>query len=180
MRILLAFLPSAHITPLSGFLIHWNERLAAFEPGIIPDIVVGTSMGALVGRAGRALTLRRILGYLDVRIGSSGLIGGGRLARRLEQAIGTTSIEDLPVRFAAIATEVGTGDEIWLTRGSLALALRVSYALPGYSRRCPAWRALAGRWCAGQSGAAHCGTRVRRARRQLIRPPQSSQLPPRC
>jgi hypothetical protein len=54
MRILLAFLPSAHITPLSGFLIHWNERLAAFEPGIIPDIVVGTSMGALVGRAGRA------------------------------------------------------------------------------------------------------------------------------
>jgi hypothetical protein len=71
----------------------------------------GRHLNGGAGREGwaRALTLRRILGYLDVRIGSSGLIGGGRLARRLEQAIGTTSIEDLPVRFRAIATEVGTG-----------------------------------------------------------------------
>ena len=37
----------------------------------------------------------------------------------------------MPVRFAAIATEVGTGHEIWLTRGALSLALRASYALPG-------------------------------------------------
>ena len=122
--------------------------------GIVPDIVVGTSMGALVGGCyangqleqlelwARTLTLRRILGYLDVRIGSSGLIGGGRLARRLEQAIGNTSIEDLPVRFAAIATEVGTGHEIWLTRGTLSLALRASYALPGIF---PPVR-LGGRW----------------------------------
>ena len=71
-----------------------------------------------------------------------GLIGGGRLARRLEQAIGDTSIEDLPVRFAAIATEVGTGHEIWLTRGTLSLALRASYALPGIF---PPVR-LGGRW----------------------------------
>jgi NTE family protein len=111
--------------------------------GITPDIVVGTSMGALVGGCyvtnqlddletwARTLTLRRILGYLDVRIGGSGLIGGGRLARRLEEAIGPRTIEELPTRFAAIATEVGTGHEIWLTRGSLALALRASYALPG-------------------------------------------------
>ena len=35
------------------------------------------------------------------------------------------------MRFAAIATEVGTGHEVWLTRGSLSLALRASYALPG-------------------------------------------------
>jgi NTE family protein len=124
------------------------------EHGIIPDIVVGTSMGALVGGCyangqleqlevwARALTLRRIIGYLDVRIGSSGVIGGGRLARQLEQAIGNTSIEDLPVRFAAIATEVGTGHEIWLTRGTLSLALRASYALPGIF---PPVR-LGGRW----------------------------------
>jgi NTE family protein len=124
------------------------------EHGILPDIIVGTSMGALVGGCyangqldqlevwARSLTLRRILGYLDIRIGSSGLIGGGRLARRLEQAIGNTSIEDLPVRFAAIATEVGTGHEIWLTRGTLSLALRASYALPGIF---PPVR-LGGRW----------------------------------
>ena len=110
--------------------------------GIIPDIVVGTSMGALVGGCyvnnqldaleswARTLTLRRVLGYLDVRFGS-GLIGGGRLAKRLEASIGAISIEDLPRRFAAIATEVGTGHEIWLTRGALSLALRASYAMPG-------------------------------------------------
>jgi NTE family protein len=113
------------------------------ENGIKPDIIVGTSIGALVGGCyvanrldeletwARALTLRRILGYLDVRIGSSGLISGGRLAHRLADAVGTTAIEELPVRYAAIATEVGTGHEIWLTRGSLALAMRASYALPG-------------------------------------------------
>jgi NTE family protein len=75
--------------------------------------------------------MRRIIGYLDVRIGGSGLIGGGRLASRLEDSIGRMAIEDLPVRFAAIATEIGTGHEVWLTRGSLSHAVRASYALPG-------------------------------------------------
>ena len=44
---------------------------------------------------------------------------------------GEAAIEDLPIQFAAIATEIGTGHEVWLTRGSLALAVRASYALPG-------------------------------------------------
>jgi NTE family protein len=116
---------------------------ALLEHGIRPDIIVGTSIGALVGGCyvdnklddletwARSLTLRRILGYLDVRIGGSGLISGARLATRLSEAVGSTMIEELPVRFAAIATEVGTGHEMWLTRGSLALAMRASYALPG-------------------------------------------------
>lgn len=111
--------------------------------GIVPDIVVGTSMGALVGGCyatdqldqleswGRSLTMRRIISYLDVCFGGSGLISGGRLANRLHESIGATLIEELPMRFAAIATEIGTGHEIWLTRGSLSLAMRASYALPG-------------------------------------------------
>jgi NTE family protein len=111
--------------------------------GIKPSVIVGTSIGALVGGCfatgqldtletwARSLTLRRVLGYLDVRLGSSGLISGSRLATRLEESLGTASIEQLPVQFAAIATEIGTGHEVWLTRGSLALALRASYALPG-------------------------------------------------
>jgi NTE family protein len=122
---------------------HIGVIRALVERGITPDIIVGTSIGAIVGGCyavnkldeleewARTLTLRRVFGYLDVRIGGSGLIGGGRLARRLDEAVGSTAIEDLPVRFAAIATEVGTGHEIWLTRGSLALAVRASYALPG-------------------------------------------------
>jgi NTE family protein len=127
---------------------------ALIEHGIRPDIIVGTSIGALVGGCyannqldeletwARSLTVRRIIGYLDVRIGGSGLIGGGRLAKRLADSVGTTSIEELPVRFAAIATEVGTGHEIWLTRGGLSLAMQASYALPGIF---PPVR-LGGRW----------------------------------
>jgi NTE family protein len=111
--------------------------------GIVPDIIVGTSMGALVGGCyatdqldtleawARSLTMRRVIGYLDVSIGGSGIINGARLASQLEKSIGPKTIEDLPIRFAAIATEVGTGHEVWLTRGSLALAIRASYALPG-------------------------------------------------
>ncbi len=111
--------------------------------GIVPDIIVGTSMGALVGGCyatgqldtleawARSLTMRRVIGYLDVSMGGSGIINGARLASQLEKSIGPKTIEDLPIRFAAIATEVGTGHEVWLTHGSLALAIRASYALPG-------------------------------------------------
>jgi len=124
--------------------------------GIIPDIIVGTSMGALVGGCyainqldaleewARSLTRRRIISYLDVTIAGSGIIGGSRLANRLEQSIGDIGIEDLPIRFAAIATEIGTGHEVWLTRGSLVLALRASYALPGIFSPVQ----LGGRWLA--------------------------------
>jgi NTE family protein len=124
--------------------------------GIVPDIIVGTSMGALVGGCyainqldtleewARSLTRRRIIAYLDVTIGGAGIIGGSRLASRLEQSIGDVGIEDLPIRFAAIATEIGTGHEVWLTRGSLVLALRASYALPGIFSPVH----LGGRWLA--------------------------------
>lgn len=111
--------------------------------GIEPDIVVGTSIGAVVGACyalgklpeveswARGLTARGVLGYLDVSLGGSGLIGGDRLAGRLEGTLGDTLIEDLPKRYACIATELGTGHEIWLTHGRAVDAVRASYALPG-------------------------------------------------
>lgn len=111
--------------------------------GIEPDIVVGTSIGAVVGACyahGKlpefetwacALTTRGVLSYLDISLGGSGLIGGHRLAARLEDTLGDTLIEDLPKRYACIATELGTGHEIWLTHGRVVDAARASYALPG-------------------------------------------------
>jgi NTE family protein len=111
--------------------------------GIVPNVVVGTSIGAVVGGAyaagqldtleewARSLQPRNILGYLDIRLNGSGLIGGDKLASQLEAAIGTTLIEDLPVKFATVATEVRTGHEIWLTHGRIVDAMRASYALPG-------------------------------------------------
>jgi NTE family protein len=113
------------------------------ENGIRPDIVVGTSIGAVVGgcyAAGhldsleswaRALQPKNIFGYLDIQLNSSGLIGGNKLAAELEATIGKVRIDDLPLTFAAIATEVQTGHEIWLTHGRVVDAMRASYALPG-------------------------------------------------
>jgi len=111
--------------------------------GIVPDVVVGTSIGAVVGGAyaaghldtleewARSLQVRNILGYLDIRLSGSGLIGGERLAAKLEASIGPALIEELPLKFASVATEVRTGHEIWLTHGRLVDAMRASYALPG-------------------------------------------------
>jgi NTE family protein len=111
--------------------------------GIMPDIVVGTSIGAVVGGSyaaghldtleqwARSLQPRNIFGYLDIRLNGSGLIGGAKLASQLEATLGKTLIEDLPLKFATVATEVRTGHEIWLTHGSMVDAMRASYALPG-------------------------------------------------
>jgi NTE family protein len=123
----------AHIGVLRTLVAH----------GIIPDVIVGTSIGAVVGGSyaanhldnledwARGLTVRGVLSYLDINLSGSGLIRGGHLATRLQAAMGDSRIDDLPIRFAAIATEFNTGHEIWLTRGRLADALRASYALPG-------------------------------------------------
>src|SRR5213596_1842290 len=111
--------------------------------GIIPNVVVGTSIGAVVGGAyaaghldtleewARGLLPRSVLSYLDIRLNGSGLIGGAKLAAELETALGKSLIEDLPVKFATVATEVRTGHEIWLTHGPMVDAMRASYALPG-------------------------------------------------
>jgi NTE family protein len=79
----------------------------------------------------RGLKVRSIFSYLDISLSGSGLINGAPLATKLTEALADTRIEDLPIRFASIATEFNTGHEIWLTRGRLADATRASYALPG-------------------------------------------------
>ena len=111
--------------------------------GIAPDVIAGTSVGAVVGAcyaAGKldaieefalSLTKRRVMGLLDFHITGSGLIAGDRLRRLLEINLADLRIETLPIRFATLATELGTGHEIWITRGPLVEALRASYALPG-------------------------------------------------
>jgi NTE family protein len=133
---------------------HIGVIRALASHGITPDVIVGTSIGAVVGGCyacgqldsieqwARGLTRRGILRYLDISLTGSGFINGARLAARLNETLGDRAIETLPVRFAAIATEVGTGHEIWLTRGHLVDALRASYALPGIF---PPVR-LGGRW----------------------------------
>lgn len=113
------------------------------EAGIVPDIVVGSSIGAVVGgcflagqldelhRFAMSLNRRRILGYLDFNLAGTGLINGDRLGTLLQKHLGPRTIETLPKPFAAITTELNSGNEIWLTKGNLVDAIRASYALPG-------------------------------------------------
>ena len=111
--------------------------------GLKPDIVVGSSIGALVGGlylAGeldaleawaRGLNRRRIIAMLDFKMHTGGLIGGGKLAAKLERHIGDRLIEDLPRPFVAVASDLLNGHELWLREGGLLKALQASYALPG-------------------------------------------------
>ena len=122
---------------------HIGVLRALMRAGITPDIVCGTSIGALVGGvylSGHLDTLEewalglnrlRMARYLDVQLGGGGLIGGRRLTALLRENLGDTLIESLPLPFAAVATELTTGHEVWLQQGHVVDAIRASYALPG-------------------------------------------------
>ena len=133
---------------------HIGVLRALHAAGIHPDIVAGTSVGALVGGCfvageldaleafARELTRRKVLGFLDFNFSGSGLIQGQRLRDALEARLKTMTIESLPKRFVAVAAEIGSGHEVWLSRGHLADAIRASYAMPGIFRPVR----LEGRW----------------------------------
>ncbi len=122
---------------------HIGAIRALIEAGIKPDIIAGTSIGALVGAAfitgkldiiedwARSLNKRKMLSYMDIRWGGSGLMRGERLAKVLRYYFGDIKIEDLDQKFAAVACDLRTGYEVWLQTGPLIPALRASYALPG-------------------------------------------------
>lgn len=112
------------------------------EAGVSPDIVCGTSMGALVGAAytagvldrletwARGLTWQGVMGLLDFKI-SGGLVGGNKLLDVFRGSLEDCGIESLPKLYAAVATELTSGREVWLRDGSLIDAVRASIAVPG-------------------------------------------------
>ncbi len=113
------------------------------EHGIAPQIVAGSSIGALVGGsylAGHLDTLRdwavslnrrTLLSYLDLGLGGGGVLAGDRLVKRMNENLGDHRIEELAGSFVAVAADLATGHEIWLREGPLVPAIRASYALPG-------------------------------------------------
>jgi NTE family protein len=110
--------------------------------GISPDIVCGTSIGALVGAvyaAGeldrlepwvKSLTWTSVLGMMDFRMGG-GLIEGARLVDFFRSRYQDPGITALGKRYACVATELATGREVWLREGPVIDAVRASIALPG-------------------------------------------------
>jgi len=116
---------------------------ALAEAGIEPDIVCGTSIGSLVGAAyvaGHLADLRRwaekatwheIIALMDIRLSGGGLIDGNEVITWLRGLGVDGPIEGYAKRYAAIATDLATGREVWFERGPILDAVRASIALPG-------------------------------------------------
>lgn len=125
---------------------HIGVLYALKRLGVQPELVAGSSMGALVGAAyaggrlaaledwARGLTRARFLRLLDMRLSGGGLVGGGEILRVLEELRLPDRIEDLPMPFIAVTADMETGREVWLRKGPLAEAVRASVALPGVLR----------------------------------------------
>jgi NTE family protein len=114
------------------------------ELGIQPSVVCGTSAGAFVGAAyatgnlgalaewATSLSTRDVIGMLDLAFGRGGMIAGSRVMDFLrDREGGHALIEGLECRFAAVATELGSGREVWLSNGPVIDAVRASISLPG-------------------------------------------------
>ena len=121
---------------------HIGVIRALERAGYAPDVVCGTSIGALVGAAHaaghldwlegwvRKLTWSGVVAMLDLRMGG-GLIEGSRLTGFFREHFKDEGIERLPRPFACVATELGSGREVWLREGPVIDAVRASIALPG-------------------------------------------------
>jgi NTE family protein len=106
--------------------------------------IAGSSMGALVGglyAAGgmeayadwvRGLTHRDVLRMYDLSPRAPGAIRAERIFARVSDILGDVRIEDLPIDFTAVATDLSTGEERWFQDGPLDAAIRASVALPGF------------------------------------------------
>ncbi|KAA9001811.1 patatin-like phospholipase RssA [Affinibrenneria salicis] len=107
------------------------------------DVVAGTSVGSLVGAAyatGRLDEMEqwvRGFGYwdvirqMDLSWHRGGLLRGDRVFTNVKRLLGARLIEECDVRFAAVATNLSTGRELWMTSGDLHQAIRASCSLPG-------------------------------------------------
>jgi NTE family protein len=113
------------------------------EEGVVPEVIVGTSIGALIGgtyaaglSVGRMEEILRKMDILAVAkifrpgIPLSGIVDGGRVAKLLRDLVGSKTIESLPVPFRAVATDLITGEDVVFDRGPLIDALMASIAIP--------------------------------------------------
>jgi NTE family protein len=121
---------------------HIGVIRALENAGVRPDIVCGTSVGALVGAAYAAGNLARfedwalrmrasdVISFFDVRL-SGGLLNGTRLMSFIGSLMDDAPVEELAMPFGAVATTLHTGAEVWLRSGSAYEAVRASLAMPG-------------------------------------------------
>jgi NTE family protein len=118
---------------------------ALADAGIEPDVVCGTSVGAMVGASyvsGRLEVLREwvrrstrtdVFRFFDIRPKSAGFVDSDRFLAFLHECVAPedATIESLEKKYAAIATDLDTGREVWCEAGSLVHAVQASMAMPG-------------------------------------------------
>jgi NTE family protein len=124
---------------------HIGVLRALESEGVKPDLIVGCSIGALVGAAFAAgrldqleawalgLDWKSMLGLLDFRL-RGGIIKGERVADFFRAQFVEREFSELAIPFAAVATDVTSGQEIWLREGRVSDAVRASIAVPGLFR----------------------------------------------
>ncbi len=111
------------------------------EEGLKPDLVVGTSMGSIVGgyySAGMPLDSIRleadrlnIFRMIDWKIGSKGFFEWKKVRKRLEKRLDGLRIEGLPMEYVAVATDLYSGERVMLRDGELIPAMLASATIPG-------------------------------------------------
>lgn len=118
---------------------------ALIKAGIEPDVVCGTSVGAMVGGAYVAGNLGKladwVLGssrsdvyrFFDIKFSQAGFVNDERMYRFLHTYVVAEdqNIADFPKPYVAVATDLYTGREVWFRKGNAARAIRASMAMPG-------------------------------------------------
>lgn len=112
--------------------------------GVKVDIVVGCSVGSLVGAAYaanclpmmekwvRSFTYWQVIRLMDISWGrGGGLFRGERVFNHIKKLIGINQIGDCGLKFGAVATNLSSGLEVWLTKGDIHQAIRASCSMPG-------------------------------------------------
>ena len=124
---------------------HIGVIKALLAAGIEPDVVCGTSVGAMIGGSHVAGNMQRledwvlsstradVLRFFDVKLTQSGFVDTKRFSWFLHSYVANEQqrIEELPKKYAAVSTNLDTGREVWFTEGGVADAVRASMAMPG-------------------------------------------------
>jgi len=124
---------------------HIGTIKALLREGIEPDIVCGTSVGAMIGACYLSGNLEKlekwvigstrtdVFKFFNVKLGQSGFVDSDRLRKFLHENVAAPDleIEHMPKPFVAVATDLENGREVWLQKGNLADAVCASMALPG-------------------------------------------------
>lgn len=124
---------------------HIGVLKALLREGVEPDILCGTSVGAIIGASYVAGNLAKledwvlgssrsdVLRFFGLGFSQTGFVDTDRLSWFLHNYVAAEDqrIEDMPKQYAAVSTDLDTGREVWFTEGGLADAVRASMALPG-------------------------------------------------